>query len=100
MNKKGFTSLDYPLFETMRKKAPRAARYWLLGDRLFQVGLLLTIMFLPLAFYAYTQWGSGWFLIGVGVGLACSLCLLAAGVYYKRESYRLAIQAGIDVTGI
>ena len=100
MNKKDFTSLDYPLFEVMRKKAPRAARYWLLGDRLFQVGLLLTIMFMPLVFVVYTQWGAGLFLIGMGVGLALSLCLLAAGIYYKRESYKLAIKAGIDVTRI
>ena len=100
MNKKDFTSLDYPLFEAMRKKAPQAARRWLLGDRLFQVGLLLTIMFLPLVFFVYTQWGSGLFLIGMGVGLACSLGLLAAGVYYKRESYKLAIKADIDVTSL
>ncbi|MBP8980715.1 MAG: hypothetical protein KBG09_05665 [Syntrophobacterales bacterium] len=100
MNKKGFTSLDYPLFEAMQKKSPRAARYWLLGDRLFQVGLLLTIMFLPLVFVVFTQWGAGLFLVGMGAGLTLSLCLLAAGVYYKRESYKLAIKAGIDVNRI
>ncbi len=100
MNKKGFTSLDYPLYEAMQKKSPRAARYWVLGDRLFQVGLLLTIMFLPLVFVVYTQWGAGLFLLALGAGLAGSLAILAAGVYYKRESYKLAIKAGIDVTRI
>ena len=100
MNKKGFTSLDYPLYEVMQKKSPRAARCWILGDRLFQVGLLLTIMFLPLVFVVYTQWGAGLFLVGMGTGLALSLCVLAAGVYYKRESYKLAMKAGIDVTRI
>ncbi|HOF05500.1 MAG TPA: hypothetical protein PK175_07580 [Syntrophales bacterium] len=100
MNKKNFTSLDYPLFETMQKKSPRAARFWVLGDRLFQVGLLLTIMFLPLVFVVYTQWGAGLFLAGMGTGLFLAVGLLAAGVYYKRESYKLAIKAGIDVTRI
>jgi len=100
MNKKGFTSLDYPLYEAMQKKTPGGARLWLLGDRLFQVGMLLTIMFLPLVFVVYTQWGAGLFLLAMGAGLAGSLATLAGGIYYKRESYKLAIKAGIDVTRI
>ncbi|HOK05630.1 MAG TPA: hypothetical protein PK836_02300 [Syntrophales bacterium] len=100
MKKENFVSLDYPLFEKMKVRAPRAARLWLLGDRFFQVGLLLIMLFLPVTFFVYREWGVGTALALAVGGLVFSLFLAARGVYLKRESYKLAIAAGIDVTKV
>jgi len=93
-------SLDYPLYEQMRKKAPQAAVFWQAGDRLFHLGLLLAMVSIPLIFYVYTQWGAGDYLLWSAVLLALSVVMLALGVYLKRESYKRALKAGIDITRI
>lgn len=90
-------SLDYPLYERMKKKAPRAAKYWLIGDRLFHGGLFLTMMSMPALFFAYTQAGLRAILIWIIVAVAGSAGTLGFGIYFKRESYKLAIKAGIDI---
>lgn len=90
-------SLDYPLYERMKKKAPQAAKYWLIGDRLYHAGLFLTMMSIPALFFAYTQTGfKGIFVWMIGA-LAGSVVIFWFGIYYKRESYKLAIKAGIDI---
>lgn len=94
------TSLDYPLYEKMKKKAPRAAVFWMAGDRLYHLGLLLTMLSMPLLFIVYTQWGSGIYLLWSGALLAASVLMAALGIYFKRESYKLAMRAGIDVTQV
>ena len=33
-------SLDYPMYEEMRRRGSRAAPFWLIGDRLYYAGLL------------------------------------------------------------
>jgi hypothetical protein len=93
-------SLDYPLYEKMKKKSPRAAKYWMRGDRLYHAGLFLTMLCLPAVFYVYTQMGSGGMFIWVVGVLLVSIGIFAAGIYLKRESYKLAIKAGIDVNQI
>lgn len=100
MKRKLFTSLDYPLYEKMLVRAPKAARLWLIGDLLFQVGFLLMIIFIPILFYYFYE--NGWGLgakIGAG-GIILSIIVICTGVFLKRESYKLAIKAGIDVTRI
>jgi hypothetical protein len=90
-------SLDYPLYERMKKQAPQAAKYWLRGDRLFHAGLFLTMMSMPALFFAYTQAGLRSILVWIiaaGTGAAGTLGL---GIYFKREAYKLAIKAGMDV---
>ena len=90
-------SLDYPLYERMKKKAPQAAKYWLIGDRLFHAGLFLTMMSIPALFFAYTQSGLKAIFIWIIVAAAGSAGIIGFGIYFKRESYKLAIKAGIDV---
>ena len=90
-------SLDYPLYERMKKKAPQAAKYWLIGDRLYHAGLFLTMTSIPALFFAYTQAGSGGILIWIIGAMAGSVGIFGLGIYYKRESYKLAIKAGIDI---
>jgi len=90
-------SLDYPLYERMKKKAPQAAKYWLIGDRLYHAGLFLTMMSIPALFFAYTQTGSGGMFTWIIGVMAGSVGIFGFGIYFKRESYKLAIKAGIDV---
>jgi hypothetical protein len=48
----------------MKRKSPRASRYWMIGALLGSIGIF------------------------------------AVGIYFKRESYKLAIKAGIDINQI
>jgi hypothetical protein len=90
-------SPDYPLYEKMKIKAPRAAIFWMAGDRLYHGGLLLTMLSIPFLFFVYTQWGTGSYFVWAGGLLIASIGVAALGIYFKRESYKLAIKAGIDV---
>lgn len=90
-------SLDYPLYERMKKKAPQAAKYWLIGDRLYHAGLFLTMLSIPALFFAYTQTGLKGIFIWIIGAMAGSVGIFGFGIYYKRESYKLAIKAGIDI---
>ena len=93
-------SPDYPLYEKMRKRAPRAAVFWMAGDRLFHLGLLLTMLSIPLLFVVYTQWGTGDNLYWSAGLMAASIGLLILGIIFKRESYKRAQKAGIDIARI
>ncbi len=94
-------SRDYPLYENMKRRSPRAARWWIAGDRLYHVGFTMAIISIPALFYAYAKRSSpegwtgwiGWF----ALALVVSVVLFGAGIYCKRESYRIAMQAGIDI---
>lgn len=81
----------------MRVKSPRAAVFWMAGDRLYHLGLLMTMLAIPLQFVVYTQWGIGTYTIWSGLFFLGSLVVAAAGIYLKRESYKLAMKAGIDI---
>ena len=50
-------SPDYALYEKMRRRSPRASRYWMIGDRLYHAGLLLTMISIPAIFFAWLQFG-------------------------------------------
>jgi hypothetical protein len=94
------TAPDYPLYEKMKKKSPRASKYWMAGDRFYHAGLFLTMLCLPALFFVYTQTGTGGMLpwiIGILIG---SVGIFALGIYFKRESYKLAIKAGIDINDL
>jgi hypothetical protein len=99
-NKKMNQSPDYRLYEKMKKKAPKASRYWMVGDRLYHSGLFLTLFCIPAAFYIYTQADAsgmwGWIIAPSFI----SITMVVTGIYCKRESYKLAIKAGIDINAI
>jgi len=99
-NKPLSKSLDYPLYEKMKRKSPRASKYWMMGDRLYHAGLFLTMLCLPAVFYVYTQMESSGMFIGMMGVLFGSIGIFAVGFYLKRESYKLAIKAGIDIDKI
>ncbi len=92
------TSRDYPLYEKMKKRSPRAAAWWIVGDRLYHAGLLMTMLCIPALFFAYTQIDSaGDWIAWLVIALFASLGIFGLGVYCKGKSYRIAMQAGIDI---
>lgn len=93
-------SLDYPLYEKMKKKSLKASRYWLVGDRLFHAGVFLTMLSVPALFLVYTQMESNVILGCVFFVLICSNGMIVLGIYFKRKSYQLAIKAGVDINDL
>jgi hypothetical protein len=100
INKTLSKSLDYQLYEKMKRKSPKASKCWMMGDRLYHAGLFLTMLCLPAVFYVYTQMESSGMLIWIMGALLGSIGMFAVGIYLKRESYKLAIKAGIDINQI
>lgn len=98
--KPGSKSPDYPLYEKMKKLSPKASRYWIIGDRFYHAGLFLTMLCIPALFFIYTQTGTGgtfpW-MVGALIG---SFGIFALGIYFKRESYKLAFKAGININDL
>jgi hypothetical protein len=92
------TSRDYPLYEKMKRKSPRASKYWLIGDRLYHAGLFSTMLYIPASFFVYTQTGTGGMFPWMTGALLGSVGIFSLGIYFKRESYKLAIKAGIDIS--
>jgi hypothetical protein len=72
----------------------------MVGDRLYHAGLFLTILSLPAVFYVYTQTGSSGMFIWMIGAFSVSIGIFAIGIYFKMESYKLAIKAGIDINQI
>jgi hypothetical protein len=93
------TSPDYPLYEKMKRKSPKAAKLWLAGDRFYHAGLFLTMVSLPALFFVYIKTGTGIVFFWFCGALALSAGIFALGIFFKRESYKLAIKAGIDIDG-
>lgn len=92
------TSPDYPIYEKLKRKNTKAALYWMIGDRLYHTGLMLTMLFIPALFFVYTQIGiSGMFPWLIG-GLFVSAGIFFLGIRYKREAYKLAIRDGMDLS--
>jgi hypothetical protein len=91
-------SPDYPIYERIKRKNPKAALYWIVGDRLYHAGLMLTMLSIPALFFVYTQTGTtGLFPWLIG-GLAVSVGIFFLGIIFKREAYKLAIQNGMDLS--
>ena len=100
MKKQISTSRDYPLYEKMKRKSPKASKFWIIGDRLYHAGLFLTMLCIPAVFFVYTQMESRGIFIWMIGALLGSIGIFAIGIYFKRESYKLAIKAGIDINQI
>ena len=92
------SSPDYPLYERMKRKNPKAALFWLAGDRLYHSGLMLTMLAIPALFFVYTQYGINDYFPWLVVGLVISVGMFFAGIFFKREAYKLAIKDGMDIS--
>ena len=91
-------SPDRDFYEYVKRRNPRAALFWLAGDRLYHTGLILVMMFMPVIFFAYTEKASAAFMLWLWGGLAVSVILFLAGIFLKKESYKTAMKAGMDIT--
>lgn len=65
-------SLDYPYYEELCRRKHRAAWWWLVGDRLYYLGLLPGVLALPAAGVLFVAW-----LLGLGEHLAEQVLVLA-----------------------
>ena len=92
------SSPDYPLYEKLKRKNPKAALFWLAGDRLYHTGLMLTLLAIPALFFVYKQYGVNDYFPWLIGGLVLSVGMFFAGLLLKREAYKLAIKAGMDIS--
>lgn len=93
--------LDYPYYEELCRLKHRAAYWWLIGDRLYYLGLLPAILAISGGPIALAAWllglGPQW-LTAAGVAavtLPAGAVLLVVGSTLKRHAYTLAERDGI-----
>lgn len=93
-------SLDYPFYEELCRRKHRAAWWWLLGDRLYYLGLLPAALAVPGAGVALLAgllgWGWYWLVADVAV-FVLGAVVFVLGSSLKGHSYRLAERDGIEV---
>ncbi len=94
-------SLDYPFYEELRRRKHRAAKWWKLGDCLYYVGLLGTILLFMIKFVLsivahFCDWSSR-VTVYSGIAMIIGIVLFFSGVSLKRLSYTMARRDGIDV---
>lgn len=92
-------SLDYPFYEELRRRDHRAAGWWLVGDRLYYLGLLTTAvaaLMVPVGL-AFGFGDGDWRLaVRSGLLLPAGVGVFVLGGWLKGRSYRLAERDGID----
>lgn len=94
-------SLDYPFYEELCRRGHRAAWWWLIGDRLYYLGLLPALLALPGGLLALGAGiaGGGWhWLIASAVVFVAGVVVHSVGVSLKKHAYHLAREAGISDT--
>jgi hypothetical protein len=95
-------SLDYPYYEELCRRKHRAAWWWLVGDRLYYLGLLPGMLALPTAAMLYVAW-----VLGLGdqylevagfaaVTFPVAVVVFVVGSWFKRHAYTLAERDGIS----
>jgi hypothetical protein len=93
-------SLDYPLYEEMRRRKCKGSFWWILGDRLYYIGLLPAMTLMPglmifeivLRLLSKQYFAFGWLAL---CWVICAL-IFVLGASLKGYSYDLAIKDGID----
>jgi hypothetical protein len=91
-------SLDYPFYEELVRRGHRAAWWWLVGDRLYYLGLLPALLAVPGTGVALLaglfDFGWGWLVAGA-VTFVVGAAVFVAGAYLKQHAYVLAERDGI-----
>ena len=91
-------SLDYPFYEELCRRKHRAAWWWLIGDRLYYLGLLPAMMSVAGAVCGVLVglFGRGWIWLLIAVcTFAPGLIVFFIGASLKAHSYDLAERDGI-----
>jgi hypothetical protein len=95
-------SLDYPYYEELCRRNHPAAWWWLIGDRLYYLGLLPAMVALPFAGIGLVAWllglGERYLVIAVlaAVAFPVGAVVCFIGSWLKRHAYRLAERDGIS----
>ena len=92
-------SLDYPFYEELRRREHRAARWWLIADRLYYLGLLPAILSFAGAGVAVIigLLGFGWHWLWVALGtFVGGAVVFFVGASLKGHAYTLAERDGIS----
>lgn len=91
--------MDYPLYEELRRRKHPAAKWWLVGDRLYYLGLIpgmMAIAAVPVAVLASLirewPWAVVWMCL---VAFALAVPTFLVGAALKDYSYRAAERDGI-----
>lgn len=94
-------SLDYPFYEELKRRKHRAAKWWLLGDLLYYLGLIPGLLSIPASIIYFTlklltnefSWRRVLYEL-----LFLVLCFMVfhTGAYLKGISYQIAKKDGID----
>ena len=96
-------SLDYPYYEELCRRKHRAAWWWLVGDRLYYLGLLsagLAVAGVPAALVAVLM-GFGWRgLVVAAVTFPVGAAVFVVGASLKRHAYTLAERDGISAAEV
>lgn len=91
-------SLDYPFYQELVRRGHRAAWWWLVGDRLYYLGLLPAMLAVPGTGIALLAglFGFGWgWLVAAAVTFVVGAAVFVIGASLKRYAYDLAGRDGI-----
>jgi hypothetical protein len=98
-------SLDYPLFEEMKRQGSKAAKWWCIGDILYYVGLVGGFIWLLVAIgnLIYSAFDGNLILQSFLLIIVRSFLILFGfilvfflGSYLKKISYQIAVREGIN----
>lgn len=81
-------SLDYPFYQELRRRRHAGANWWIVGDRLYFIGLLAAVISLVV---------TPWFGIRAIAASAAGMATFFVGACCKRHSYLLGAKDGINV---
>ena len=96
-------SLDYPYYEELCRRKHRAAWWWLVGDRLYYLGLLPALLTVPGAVVALVAGflGFGWhWLVVAAVTFPTGAVVFVIGSSLKGHAYTLAERDGISAAEV
>ncbi len=92
-------SLDYPYYEELVRQQHRAAWWWIIGDRLYYLGLLPAMLAVPGAGFAPIAglFGNGWHWVVLAAGtFVGGVMVFFLGSSLKRHAYTLGERDGIS----
>ena len=91
-------SMDYPLYEELRRRRHPAAKWWMIGDRLYYLGLLpggMAFVALPiLAVSGFLGFGWTWFWVAL-ITFPCAVVSFLIGSSLKGYVHSVAEREGI-----
>jgi hypothetical protein len=96
-------SLDYPYYEELCRRKHRAAWWWIIGDRLYYLGLLPAMLSISGAGVALIAglFGFGWhWLLAASVTFIGGVMVFFVGSSLKRFAYTLGERDGISAAEV